>query len=137
MFLVKKPKVSSFVLTESYFDGATPLTIRFKLNSKICTDFLQVFVEKESSEAILGTHYEIQPATGLSVLRDPLTKDLKTLSFLVEGSKGFFDLYLDPIINLDLKKDLVLNLRIKKSDGYPINEELKEKFICHACSLKM
>lgn len=126
MFLVKKPKVSSFVLTESYFDGVTPLTIRFKLNSGICTDFIQVFIEKVSGSAILNTHYKIRPAEGLRIIKDPITQDLKNLSFIIDGRKLYFDLVLDPITNFSLSQDLGILFKTKRSNDYLVGNEFIE-----------
>lgn len=121
MFLVKKPKVSSFVLTESYFDGVTPLTIRFKLNSGICTDFIQVFIEKVSGSAILNTHYKIRPTAGLSFIQDPVSLDLKGLSILISGKELYYDVYLDPIINFSTFAPKNILFRTRPSKDYLIN----------------
>lgn len=118
MYLIRKPKVRSFTLTDAYLDEPVPLIIRFKLNSKICPDFVQVFLEKQSGDAILETNYIVQPDVGLNVIKDKTTGDLSSINFIVDSQIGYYDLKLEPIVNLNIHTDLFLTLKMRESTDY-------------------
>lgn len=122
MFLVRNPKLSYLQLTEAFFDEKTPLILRFKLNTKICTDYIQIFLEKYSGDAILDTHYQLPSYSGLGINKNS-NNDLESLNFLINGDIGVFDLHFSPIIDLNQKKDIELILKIKETKDYIVQKE--------------
>lgn len=122
MYLVRKPKLSCFQLTEAFFDEQTPLILRFKLNTRICTDYIQVFLEKYSGSATLDTHYTLYPYSGVGINKS-LNNDLDSLNFLLDGNTGIFDLYFSPVVDLNQKQSVELILKIKESKDYIVQKE--------------
>lgn len=127
VFLAKKPKVKSIVLTEAHFDVLTPLILRFKLNTGICTNFVQVFVDNLDGTAILGQHYNIGMAESLRVIKKSLpSTDLKTFSFIITSEQLWFDLYIYPILDHTQTEDKTIRFKVLNSNHYGHTNEVIE-----------
>lgn len=119
VYLAKRPKVKSYVLTKTSFSEITPLILRFKLDTGICTDFVQIFVDRLGGTAVLGRHYTIGLAESLRVIKTPEpSSNLKTFSFVISAEQLWFDLYLYPIVDYTQCEDKTIVLRVLNSKDY-------------------